>query len=186
MLYENRVAGGEHIKLFVYSVPNLARPTFKEATSDQSVFQPTAPGKVFGPSWSTHWFRIHIKVPFELVGKPHLEFHWDAGNEGLVWTDDGIPLQGLSGSSERIEWVLPASFRDGKEHVFYIEMACNTMFGNSPNWVWGSDVPKNGPGQDKNQPPDPRRYYQLKFADIVDVNLEARALASDFVVISGM
>jgi alpha-mannosidase len=100
-----------------------------------------------------------------------LEFHWDAGNEGLVWTEDGHPLQGLTGGGERTEWIIPAAFRDGKEHVFYIEMACNLMFGNS-----------NG---DTIQPPDPNRYYRLSKAQIVAVNLDARALGYDFWIIGG-
>lgn len=100
----------------------------------------------------------------------HLEFHWDANNEGLVWSEDGTPLQGLTGGGERIEWVLPNSFRDGKEHTFYIEMACNKMFGNAP-------------GGDSIQPPDPNHYYTLNTARITAVNLEARALYIDFWII---
>lgn len=97
----------------------------------------------------------------------HLEFHWDADNEGLVWTDDGKPLQGLTGGGERVEWILPESFLDGKEHTFYVEMACNKMFGNAP-------------GGDSIQPPDPNKYYTLHQADIKDVNLAVRGLYIDF------
>ena len=99
--------------------------------------------------------------------KEHLEFHWDANNEGMVWTKDGTALQGLTGGGDRTEWILPDSFRDGKEHVFYIEMACNGMFGNAP-------------GGDTIQPPDPNKYYQLHTARITSVNLQARALFVDF------
>jgi hypothetical protein len=90
----------------------------------------------------------------------------------MVWTEDGRPLQGLTGGGERIEWILPEKFRDGKEHVFYIEMACNGMFGNAP-------------GGDSIQPPDPNKYYQLHTARITAVNLEARALHYDFWMIGG-
>lgn len=102
-----------------------------------------------------------------------LEFHWDANNEGMVWTEDGHPLQGLTGENERIEWILPESFRDGEEHVFYIEMACNGMFGNAP-------------GGDGIQPPDENKYYQLNTARIAAVNLDAKALYYDFWMIGGM
>jgi len=97
----------------------------------------------------------------------HLEFHWDANNEGLVWSEDGKPLQGLTGGGERPEWILPKSWRDGEEHTFYIEMACNKMFGNAP-------------GGDSIQPPDPNLEYTLWQADIVDVNLAVRGLRVDF------
>ena len=99
-----------------------------------------------------------------------MELHWDAHNEGLIWTEDGVPLQGLTGNGERTEWVLPNDFRDGKFHTFYIEMACNGMFGNAP-------------GGDSIQPPDPNKYFQLTQAEIVAVNLEARQLYFDFWII---
>ncbi|KAJ5769373.1 CAZyme family GH38 [Penicillium odoratum] len=158
----------EHVKLSVYSVPNLERPTFKEATSHE--FTPTNIGASFGPSWSTHWFRIKLTVPEDMRKKERLEFHWDANNEGMVWTEDGRPLQGLTGGGERIEWIIPDAWRDGKEHMFYIEMACNGMFGNAP-------------GGDSIQPPRPDKTYQLSKAQITAVNLAARALFYDFWII---
>lgn len=110
-------------------------------------------------------------MPQDLLKTEGLEFHWDAGCEGMVWTEDGKPLQGLTGGGERIEWIIPDAFRDGKEHVFYIEVACNKMFGNA-----------NG---DSIQPPDPNIYYRLSKAQIVAVNLDARALGYDFWIIGG-
>ncbi|KAB8204468.1 galactose mutarotase-like domain-containing protein [Aspergillus parasiticus] len=166
--YEAVNSDKEHVKLSVYSVPNLERPTFEDATSHD--FKPTHIGASFGPSWSTHWFRIHLTVPEDLRQKERLEFHWDANNEGLVWTEDGHPLQGLTGGGERIEWIIPDAWRDGKEHTFYIEMACNGMFGNAP-------------GGDSIQPPAPDKYFTLQKAQITAVNLEARALFYDFWII---
>ena len=90
MLDEARLRGGDYVKLFVNSVPNLARPTFAEATADYKLFEKTQVGDEFGPSWSTHWFRVHVLFPQELLKKDHLEFHWDARNEGLVWSVDGV------------------------------------------------------------------------------------------------
>ncbi|KAL9586669.1 MAG: hypothetical protein Q9212_000738 [Teloschistes hypoglaucus] len=166
-MYEGRATGQDYVKLQVYSPPGLSRPTFEDATSHE--FTDTHVGQSFGPSWSTHWIKIKLQVPQNLLNKAHLEFHWDADNEGLIWTEDGEPLQGLSGGGERIEWILPKSFRDGNAHTFYIEMACNAMFGNAIG--------------DTIQPPNPNRYFQLKTADIVAVNLEARALYVDFWII---
>ena len=154
----------------MYSPPDLSRPTFKEATSNK--FRETHVGESFGPSWSTHWFRIEIKLPASIKDKAHLEFHWDADNEGLIWTEKGIPVHGLTGGGERVEWILPKSFRDGKAHVFYIEMACNGMFGCAP-------------GGDSIQPPKSDKYYRLKTADIVAINANARALFYDFWIIGG-
>ena len=159
------------MKLSVYSPPDLSRPTFKEALSHD--FSPTKVGASFGPSWSTHWFKIQLTVPSNFLAYRQLEFHWDANNEGLIWTEDGEPLQGLTGGEERIEWVLPESYRDGKTHTFYIEMACNQMFGNPP-------------GGDLIQPPTVDTYFQLQTADIVAVNNDARALFYDFWIIEGI
>lgn len=169
-LYEATTSDEDHVKLSVYSPPDLQRPTFEEATSHE--FTPTHIGASFGPSWSTHWFRIRLTVPRDMLDKERLEFHWDANNEGLVWTDDGRPVQGLTGGGERIEWVIPDAWRDGKEHTFYIEMACNAMFGNAP-------------GGDSIQPPAPDKYYTLHTARITAVNVEARALFYDFWIIGG-
>jgi alpha-mannosidase len=173
MLDHGRVAGGTNVKLFVNSIPNLARVTFEEATKDQTAFVPTQTGEAFGPSWATHWFRIHVIIPAQFLGEDHLEFHWDARNEGLVWTEDGVPLQGLTGGGrdQRTEWIFPEAWRDGGEHIFYIEMACNKIMGNAS-------------GDDDNQPPAPDTYFRLLKADIVAVNVEARSLLIDFNMIS--
>jgi len=169
-LYEARASGEPSIKLSVYSVPDLSRPTFKDATSQK--FKPIKTGESFGPSWSTHWFRVQITLDKDIRDKNHLEFHWDSNSEALVWSEDGVPLQGLTGGGERVEWILPKGYRDGKEHTFYVEMACNGMFGN----------PKGG---DTIQPPQEDRYFKLSRAEVVAVNLEARALKIDFWIIGG-
>ena len=121
MLYEGKAAGPPHVKLSVWDAPDLTRPTFKDATSHE--FRPTSVGEWFGPSWSTHWFKVQLTVPQELRNKELLELHWDCNSEGMVWTEEGNALQGLTGGGERIEWILPKDFRDGKEHTIYIEMS---------------------------------------------------------------
>ena len=164
-MYYGVLSGDDHVKLSVYSPPDLSRPTFKEATSHE--FKETSSGASFGPSWSTHWIKVQLRVPPSWKDKELLELHWDAGNEGLIWTEDGEPIQGLTGGGERIEWIIPDKFRDGSFHTIYIEMACNGMFGNAP-------------GGDSIQPPDPNKYFTLYTAEIVAVNQEARALYIDF------
>jgi alpha-mannosidase len=167
-MYEGRVSDEEHVKLLAWAVPNLERPSFKEAMQ-AAKWKKTNKGENFGPSWSTHWVKITLKVPSELAKKKHLEFHWDCGNEGLIWTEAGEPIQGLTGG-QRTEWIIPEKWRDGREHTFYIEMACNGLFGNAE-----SDII---------QPPKPDRYFQLRTADVVAVDLEARGLYIDFWIIS--
>lgn len=164
-LYNARYSGKPHVQLSVWDAPGQDRPTFEEATSHE--FKETHIGASFGPSWTTHWFKVTLKVPSDIAKDEHLELHWDAHNEGLIWSEDGVPIQGLTGSDERIEWILPKSYRDGEEHTFYIEMACNGMFGNPPN------------GTTTITPPDPNKRFTLSKADIVSVNYQARMLQFD-------
>ncbi|KAK9452234.1 glycosyl hydrolases family 38 N-terminal domain-containing protein [Limtongia smithiae] len=164
-----RVDDDHHVLLEVYSVPGQSRPLFKDAI--KGPFRPTAKGESFGPSWTTHWFRISIRIPQDGVwlDSERLEWHWECHNEGLIYNTDGLPLQGLTGDNERPVWPIPQSYRDGLWHTFYLEAACNGMFGN------GED--------DQINPPDPNRYFQLDFADIVAPNPDARALELDFGII---
>ncbi|KAI1661422.1 glycoside hydrolase family 38 protein [Daldinia decipiens] len=164
MMFEGVASGPPHVQLSTWPAPNLSRPTFEEAVAGE--YKSASVGQAFGPSWSTHWFKVVLRVPADLQDKEHLEFQWDSNSEGMVWTEDGKPLQGLTGGGERVEWILPDSFRDGKEHTIYIEMACNSMFGNPT-------------GGDTIQPPDPNKYFQLVKADICAVNLDARQLWID-------
>ena len=169
-LYDARLSGSPHIELSVWSAPDLTRPTFDEATSSKNEYRKTHKGESFGPSWSTHWFKVQFTLPYEWTYKPHVELHWNSNSEALVWTEDGRPLQGIS-PNERKEWILPKEYRDyDKEHTIYMEMACNGMFGNPT-------------GGDTIQPPNPTKSFRLDEADIVSVNLDARALYYDFWII---
>ena len=166
--YNDSVDDSKHVSLSVWSAPDLTRPTFKEATSHS--FKPTKRGEQFGPSWSTHWFKVGLTVPKSMQDAEHIEFRWDTQSEAMVWNEEGHPLQGLTGGGERNEWVIPKGFRDGKEHTIYVEIACNKIFGNAP-------------GGDSIQPPDPNKYFTLQEARIVDVSLVARGLYIDFWII---
>jgi alpha-mannosidase len=143
---EGRVSDPPNVKLQVWHAPDLSRPTFADAMS-KAKWKETRKGESFGPSWSTHWIKVALQIPSHLEDKERLEFHWDSSNEALIWNEDGEPLQGLTGGGERVEWILPEAWRDGEEHIFYIEVACNGMFGNAD-----SDII---------QPPNPDRYFRL-------------------------
>ncbi|KAI5303246.1 hypothetical protein KEM56_007758 [Ascosphaera pollenicola] len=166
--YNAIVEGDQHIKISAWSAPGQTRPTFKEATSPQ--YRPVKLGDKFGPSWTTHWFKIQITIPQNLLKEERLEFQWDTDGEGMVWTEDGNALQGLTGGGERTLWIIPDAFRDGKEHTFFIEMACNKILGNSRN-------------DDMVLPPDEDRMFELKVARILAVNLAARGLYFDYALI---
>lgn len=179
MLNEDVFSGPPYLSLSVWHALGSSRPTFTEATDPSNHYEDVALGQEFGPSWSTHWFKVHIQLPEAIRSKEHVELHWDCNNEATVWTDDGKPLQGLTGRGERIEWIIPESFKDGKYHLIYIEMACNGMFGNGP----GRPIFKNNPGGDSIQPPDQNKTFALSKAEIVVVNWNARLLYMDIIAI---
>lgn len=162
----NRAEDGssEAVRLEVYSVPDLKRIPFSEAIKAE--YKPTKVGESFGPAWSTHWFRVHIQVPAAWRGKPGVEFQWDADSEGMIWTEDGQAIQGLTGGpgvDRRVEYILPK----GTERLtFFLEMACNGMFGVGNGGLIN--------------PPLTNRYYRLDRACLVLPHLEARALYHDF------
>lgn len=167
MFVLDKESGKDNVSIEVYSVPDLARPLFEEAVKAE--FKPTSIGKSFGPSWSTHWFRVRINVPSRMKNADRVQFNWDSNSEALVYTEDGEAVQGLTGGGERVEWIFPQSWKDGSEHLFYVEMACNGMFGNASG--------------DSIQPPDPNRQFQLKTAEIHVPNLEALGLYYDYWII---
>lgn len=161
--------GRGYIQLQVHEVDGPQnRPLFPDVINKDTEYRPAKKGDVFGPSWKTFWFKVRIRVPKKWVGADQIIFQWDGGNEGLLYTTKGEPLQAFTGG-EREEFILPEAWSDGEEHTFYIEMACNGMFGNG-----------NGSA---NAPPDENRYFRLNKADLVLPNLEARALRYDFWII---
>ena len=42
-------------------------------------------------SWSTHWFRVEIKIPESWV-EHEVYFLWNSGSEAMIW-NDGQPVQ---------------------------------------------------------------------------------------------
>lgn len=118
------------VQLEVYNVPpGSPHPTYDDVIHQQ--FVPCQVGDAFGPSWSTHWFKVTMKVPDQwgsLEGP--LMFVWDSGCEAMVWRE-GEPVQGLT--DQRNEYKLADRGTPGQVEVLYVEMACNTMFGNGPD-----------------------------------------------------
>ncbi|XP_063601707.1 alpha-mannosidase 2C1-like [Penaeus indicus] len=55
-------------------------------------FTPIKVGESFGPTWSTHWFKIEIAIPEAWKGQPVL-FRWKSQSEAMIWSRSGEPLQ---------------------------------------------------------------------------------------------
>jgi alpha-mannosidase len=167
-----KARSNETVSLSVWSAPALERTPFALAVKQQ--FKKTAVGESFGPSWSTHWFKVSITIPVIFSGET-VVFCWDSDSEALIWSIDGKPLQGLTGGSgwdRRVEYLLIKQAKAGDTFNIFIEMACNGMFG----------VGNNG----QINPPEPNRMFQLKTCEIAAIDQEASKLWFDFQIISGM
>lgn len=160
----------DYVDLQVYHVPNLERPLFHKAIAN-ATFEPAKVGDKFGPSWSTHWFKISIKIPTEWSKYETVIFDWNCGNEGLIFTEKGEALVGLS-PVERQEWFLPKEYLDGEWHTFFLETSCNALGGNPQEEQFGIE------------PPIPDKFYTLKTAKLKVPNLAARALLRDFEILT--
>src|SRR5271167_3103552 len=81
-LHPPRIVG---ILMVVASPPGLSRPPFHEAI--QLPFRTCGKGESFGPSWSTHWFRITLKIPKHFLEKVTTWFRRGVnGRNGLSFT----------------------------------------------------------------------------------------------------
>ena len=118
------------IQLAAFAAPG--RIPYAEAI--QADFQPINIGKKFGPLWSTHWVRVDLSIPFEWQAH-EIHLLWDSASEACLW-QNGEPLQGLTGSFNswqdeaiRKEFSLTKNAHGGEILQFYIEVACNGLFG---------------------------------------------------------
>ncbi|PNH11582.1 Alpha-mannosidase 2C1, partial [Tetrabaena socialis] len=158
------------VRLHVYSHPkDMPYPPY-----DLAVNMPYRPAKVgdkFGPSWTTHWFRVQARVPEAWDGEGPLMFRWDSGCEAMLYSDGPTPRQGIT--AQRNEYILADTVVGGQELLFYVELAANGMFG-------------NGPTENNIQPPDENRYFELKTAELAVPNLPVTALFHDLRALTGL
>jgi len=146
--------------LSVYSPPNVdvgENDYYGEIVKfDEAVkgdYRPTKTGERFGPSWTTHWFDVRVDVPGDWGGG-EVHFLWDCECEGLLWWEDGRPMQAFTGGDgcdRRAEFILTKNARGGETFHFYVEAAANHMFGNDAGGIG---------------PPTADRYFTLKKCEI--------------------
>ncbi|KAJ8597085.1 glycoside hydrolase family 38 protein [Rhizopogon salebrosus TDB-379] len=177
VLFTHRIDGPNFVDLKVWSAPGLAKPSFREAMKHE--FKPAKKGDSFGPSCNSHictclqtnhWWKVTLKIPSYWQQYERVQFEFDPGCEAMIFSTDGVPLQGITGGyggDRRVEHIVPPkAVRDGHYSVV-IESSCNGMFG----------VPWNG---DTIAPPDMNRYFSLASADLVVPNQDAWHLMWDF------
>lgn len=84
------------MSLSVWSAPGRSKPSFAEAK--RQTYKATKKGEQFGPSWTNHWFKIALHIPKEWEGYERVQFEFDCSGEAMVFTTDGDPIHGESGS----------------------------------------------------------------------------------------
>lgn len=164
----------DHFDLKVWKVPDdkngkTARPLFKDIDFDKIEWSDAHKGDLFGPSWKTFWFKIDWRIPKQWLEKDnviHFEFNCDC--EGLIYTEKGVPLQAFSGG-ERQFFILTENLKKAGNQRFYLEIACNGMFGNGDQGV-----------------PDENRYFRLNTCDLVLPDMNARKLHLDYWVLTDL
>lgn len=138
-------------------------------------FTPIKVGESFGPTWSTHWFKIEIAIPEAWKGQPVL-FRWKSQSEAMIWSRSGEPLQGLStgiGHQMRPDFLISQSWNGSVEpHIYYIEMACNNMFGAGKNGMIN--------------PVDQERTFTLELAEVCTRDEKVYNLLMDLEVLHDM
>ncbi|KAH7922134.1 glycoside hydrolase family 38 protein [Leucogyrophana mollusca] len=184
ILFTHRIDGPEFVSLEVWSAPGLTKPLFDEAIKQK--FKPAKKGDSFGPSWvsggphpcinllnciqTNHWWKITLNIPREWEKYERVQLEFDPGCEAMIFSTDGVPLQGITGGyggDRRVEHIIPPHAVRAGHYELVIESSCNGMFG----------VPWNG---DTIAPPDMNRYFQLASADLVVPNQDAWHLMWDF------
>ncbi|MEW1691429.1 alpha-mannosidase [Streptomyces sp. NPDC091265] len=157
-------------------------------------YEPVHTGALWGPAWSTSWFRISGTVPAEWAGQ-RIEAVLDLGfgttqpgfsAEGLVYRADGTPAKALN---PRNTWLpIAEQASGGEQFTYFIEAAANPVIFDS-----GTDgdpfVPTRSGGlapwlRDSETPEDP--LYRLNRMDLAVFDAPVWELVQDLDVLSGL
>lgn len=168
VLFEARTDDPKYISIQSWTPKAGSKPNFDEAK--RQTYVKADKSIKFGPSWTNHWLKIKINVPKDWVKKEWVQLEFDPGCEALIYSEDGLPLQGITGGYDkrRVDFPLKPEYRNGV--TFYAEVTANGMFG----------MPADGTGD-----PDPNRYFDLASCDIVVKRPEAWKLMWDFELLEG-
>uniref|UniRef100_S4RK52 Uncharacterized protein n=1 Tax=Petromyzon marinus TaxID=7757 RepID=S4RK52_PETMA len=154
------------------------RISFQDAQS--ATYERTQVGDSYGPTWSTHWFQVHVEVPEEWTCKSgddddddecdEVHLLWECEGECLLFRD-GQPVAGLTTEGEKTSYVVGRARRrtPPSSSSSYVEMACNGLFGAGG----GSMI----------APPDPERKFALKRAAVALFRRDVYELLTDLEVI---
>lgn len=145
-------------------------------------WKPIAVGHEFGPTWSTHWLAIDFTTPPEWTERKDafINFVLDPSCEGMLYSVNGVPIQGLTGGegknafvgNRRVEYTLTKRhLQPGVKQRVFVEVACNGLFGADGALVGKETL--NG-------------KFALQIAELQLIHAEANALFWDYKVINDL
>eukprot|EP01084_Bolivina_argentea_P045266 83330_1 len=125
----------------------------------------------FGPSWSSHWFKLVLnpKESWDKNGEIHLI--WNSNTEATLWNENGKCLQGLAGGTDQIREEYMFDSNTKYPLTVYVEMACSNRF---------------GVGDDFLGPPPPDKTYKVEKCELGLFNRKAWDLIWDLRVIQDL
>ncbi|MBT3295737.1 MAG: alpha-mannosidase [Verrucomicrobia bacterium] len=109
-------------------------------------YKPIKEGATWGDAWESAWFSLKGTVPAAWAGKKVVA-QLDFNGEGLVFSGEGVPLQGVTNGSVFVTaggrdiFPLFDSAVGGEEVSLWVEAAANSLFGISKE----QDPPRNSP-----------------------------------------
>jgi alpha-mannosidase len=151
--------------LQVFRTPQ--RLPFAEAVTKP--FSNCALGASIGPAWTTAWFKVDFYVPGSYAGR-ELHFRWASGCEAMVWSSEGLAIQGVS--EQGFRFVPVDTSHAPCDITFYVEAAANTLLGNGD----GGLIKK----------PDPNATFALQRCECAEFNRAAYLLLQKFKICAQM
>lgn len=151
------------------------------ADREAGTYRPISEGEVWGQAWDHAWFHLKGRVPEAWQGRNVVaQIHLNA--EGLVFTPDGEPLQGITSGSifdpsfkRDVVHLLPKA-EGGEPIELWIDASCYSLLGiNRPNDPLPDDSDREGTFEG--------RVHALRLAVLDEA---VWALYLDMMVLSGI
>lgn len=133
-LLANRMLERVHAERMPITQLSIHGPTDRipHTEAEKLEYRPVKVGEQLGPQWSTWWVKAEATVPPAWDGS-RVDLLWTSHSEALVWMD-GHTVSGLNGrypatEDSRPDAKLLERAKGGQSITFYVEVACNGMFG---------------------------------------------------------
>jgi len=104
------------------------------ADKDKYEFKPIAKGAVWGTNWQCAWFHLSGQIPEKWAGET-INAHLNLGGEALVFSEKGIPLQGITNNSVFLadfineHFPLCSSAKGGEQIELWLDAGANGYAG---------------------------------------------------------